>query len=396
MYRSQVAVKDCGFKLWKLAYELETIESKITENISLAASESITVDVPEFHKELDSECAKIKKAFRHQVVSFENENLVKRYFHFHQESLIDLINTIQANTQAGSGDQIFDPVVTKLSDLLTYLEEHFPEYFDLDMRMPTAAGSLIRLELNAFNETVTEKFRNINIDIGLIQLVKNTVDRFITDPTHVSFRTFYYFKFLRIQLANLRTDSTTETLDLIRLLMHCNYNEELFYQYFVRYIQWAVNKVASVNEKLDELAFYLKFANQETGLGHFAFNHLSVPVNIQIAEWVSQEVQYLKNKQQLSPVTLNAEDTISTEFKLNFDLSVSILAYLFRAFTETGVIQNKNTSELIRFLTKYAKTKRSESLSYESFRIKYYSVENGTKDAVKKMLQSVLNFINEN
>jgi hypothetical protein len=72
------------------------------------------------------------------------------------------------------------------------------------------------------------------------------------------------------------------------------------------------------------------------------------------------------------------------------------LAYLFRAFIETGVIQNKNTSELIRFLTKYVKTKRSESISQESFRIKYYSVESGTKDAVKKMLQTVLNFINKN
>jgi hypothetical protein len=85
-----------------------------------------------------------------------------------------------------------------------------------------------------------------------------------------------------------------------------------------------------------------------------------------------------------------------TDFKLNFDLSVSMLAYMFRAFTETGVIQNKNASELIRFLTKYAKTKRSESISYESFRIKYYSVESGTKDAVKKMLQSIINFINKN
>ena len=82
-----------------------------------------------------------------------------------------------------------------------------------------------------------------------------------------------------------------------------------------------------------------------------------------------------------------------SEFKLNFDISVSHLAFLFRAFIEAGVIQNKNTSELIRFLSKYVKTKKQESISFESFRIKYYSVESGTKDAVKKTLQSVLNFI---
>lgn len=379
-----------------MAYELETIESKINENIFLAASESISVDVPEFLKELDAECAKIKKAFRHQVVSFENDNLVKRYFHFHQESLIDLINTIQANTRAGSGDLLFDPIVIRLSDLLAYLEEHFPEYFDQDMKMPAAAGNSIVCELNTFAEVVSKKFQDVNVDIGLIQLIKNTVDQFLSQNSHISFRMFYYFKFLRIHVSNFKVDTTTETLDVIRLLMRCNFNEESFYQYFVRYIQWTINKVASLNEKLDELAFYLKFVNQESCTGSFAFNHLSAPVDIQIADWISQEIQYLKHKQQLSPISLNAEDAVPTDFKLNFDLSVSILAYLFRAFTETGVIQNKNASELIRFLTKYAKTKRSESISYESFRIKYYSVESGTKDAAKKMLQSVLNFINKN
>jgi hypothetical protein len=379
-----------------LAYELETIETKITANIFLAASESITVDLPEFLRDLDTECAKVKKAFRHQVVSFENENLVRRYFHFHQESLIDLINSIQANTRTGDEHQLKGSVVTRLSDLLVYVEEHFPEYFDQDMRMPSVFINSVADELNDFVESISEKFQNVNIDIGLTQLLKNAIDYFASHSKEVSFRMFYYFKFLRGHLASFQLDSATETIDLIRLLMHCNFNAESFYNYFVRYIQWTLNKVSSVNEKLDELAFYLKFANQESCTCSIGFNHHGTPINIQIADWISQEVQYLKQKQQLAPMTVSAEDAVPTDFKLNFDLSVSILAFLFRAFIETGVIQNKNTSELIRFLTKYVKTKRSESISYESFRIKYYSVENGTKDAVKKMLQSVLNFINKN
>lgn len=379
-----------------MAYELETIESKISANIFLAASESITVDVPEFLKELDTECAKVKKAFRHQVVSFENENLVKRYFHFHQESLIDLINTIQESSQASADDNLAGSIVTRLAELLGYLEEHFPEYFDLDMKMPSVSVRFVITELGDFNEAISQKFAGTNIDIGLIHLLKNTIDRISSDETRITFRTFYYLKFLKVHLSKFKIEPTTETLDLIRLLMHCNYNEETFYTYLVRYIQWAVNKGVTLNEKLDELAFYLKFANQELCSSTVAFNHLAAPINVQIADWISQEVQYLKHKQQLAPVTISAEDAVPTDFKLNFDLSVSILAFLFRAFIETGVIQNKNTSELIRFLTKYVKTKRSESISYESFRIKYYSVENGTKDAVKKTLQAVLNFINKN
>jgi hypothetical protein len=136
----------------------------------------------------------------------------------------------------------------------------------------------------------------------------------------------------------------------------------------------------------------LKFSNQELSNHAIAYHNQQTPISIQVSEWLSQEVMYLKAKQQLLP-TVSAEEITPSDFKLNFDLSVTHLAFLFRAFIESGVIQNKNTSELIRFLSKYVKTKKSESISSESFRIKYYSVESGTKDAVKKTLQSVLNYI---
>jgi hypothetical protein len=290
---------------------------------------------------------------------------------------------------------VVEPVVAKLSELLVYLEQHFPEYFDQDMKMPVVGMNIIVHELESFVSSLSEKFAHANIDIGLIELIKKAIEGYISSRA-ISFRTFYYLKFLRAHLTNLKIERDTETIDLIRILMHCNFNEESFYHYLLRYVQWAVNKASTINEKLDELAFYLKFSNQEVSVSSLSLNHLSAPINIQIAEWISQEVQYLKHKQQLTPITVNAEDAVTSEFKLNFDLSVSTLAYLFRAFIEAGVIQNKNASELIRFLAKYVKTKRSETISFESFRIKYYSVENGTKDAVKKTLQSVLNFINKN
>lgn len=90
------------------------------------------------------------------------------------------------------------------------------------------------------------------------------------------------------------------------------------------------------------------------------------------------------------------EEGPEKDFKVNFDLSVSQLAYLFKALIETGVIRNKNTSQLIRFLVKFVKTKKSESVSYDSFRMKFYNPESGTKDAVKKVLGSLLQYMSKN
>lgn len=377
-----------------MAYELENIESKISENISVAVSENLNFDVPEFLRELDQECSKVRKAFRHQVVTFENELLVKRYFHFHQESLIDLIDTLHTDTQ--TAHPFRECIIDRLSGLLNYLEEHFPEYFNQDMKLPIVAREQACKELSLFRDSMTLKFAAHNVDVGLVELLKNSLSDFTDGNEPISFRRFYYLPQLMGSVLNLTREGMpcSETIDLIRVLLHYNYNTQPFYSYLIKYFTWSVNKASLISEKLDQLAYYLKFSNQEYPIVGVAFDHHSPPINVQIAEWVSQEIQYLRCKRQLLS-TISAEEVVSSEFRFNFDLSVSQVAFLFRAFIEAGVIQNENTSELIRFLTKYVKTKRSESLSYESFRIKYYSVESGTKDAVKKVLQSVLNFISK-
>lgn len=376
-----------------MAYELENIESQISKNIQVAASENIEFDVPMFLEELDVECFKVKRAFRHQVVSFENERLIKRYFHFHQESLIDLINTLHTERQLNSG--FLQSVLDRLAGLLRYLEEHFPEYFNQDMKMPSIYEQSIKNELEGFNGLLSRKFNDTKADPILIGLVNNGFESYIKANVSLTFRQFYYLKLLRMNIEGLDAGSHFETIDLVRVMLHCNFNTDALYEYVLKYVRGKIEKALSIGEKLDLLSYYLKFVNQESSNQAIAFNHLQPAISTVISDWLTQELTYLKSKQQFLS-TMTAEEIVPTEFKLNFDLSVPHLAYLFRAFIETGVIQNKNTSELIRFLTKYVKTKRSESISCESFRIKYYSVESGTKDAVKKMLQTVLNFVNKN
>lgn len=378
-----------------MAYELENIEDRISKNISVAASENIEFDGPMFLQELDVECFKVKRAFRHQVVSFENERLIKRYFHYHQESLIDLIDSL--HTDGKVGNNILQSVLDRLAGLLHYLEQHFPEYFNQDMKMPLIYRETIQNESQDFINLISAKFTATNVDRALIDLIKHTINSHTDEKGSLTFRQFNYLKLLRLNIESIDTSQTNrlETMDLIKVLLHCNFNTESFHDYFLQYIRCSIEKFPTLGEKLDQLTFYLKFSNQESSNHAIAYDTKQSPISIQISEWLSQEVMYLKTKQQLLP-TIAAEEIMPPEFRLSFDLSVSHLAFLFRAFIETGVIQNKNTSELIRFLTKYAKTKRSESISYESFRIKYYSVENGTKDAMKKTLQAVLNFINKN
>ncbi len=148
---------------------------------------------------------------------------------------------------------------------------------------------------------------------------------------------------------------------------------------------------------MERLAFQLKTINQIPETTGLSFDPGFKPLRIQLSEWILEEVQFLERKRDLTTSSQVAEKEFAKkDFKLEFDMSVSQFAFFIKSFIETGVIRNKNISELIRFLARFVKTKRSENISYESFRIKYYNVENTTKDSVKSTLHSAIGFINSN
>lgn len=108
-------------------------------------------------------------------------------------------------------------------------------------------------------------------------------------------------------------------------------------------------------------------------------------------------MNFIEAKFRLNPIAnARSSEPALGDFKLTLDLSVAQLALLIKSFVETGVIQNKNISELIRFLSRFAVTKKSGSVSQESLRIKYYNVETGTKDSIRNMLHTAIGYINNN
>lgn len=181
------------------------------------------------------------------------------------------------------------------------------------------------------------------------------------------------------------------------LLNSINFNSTDYFKHYVARIQNQIAELGSDAERLEKLAFHYKIINQVQPIGGQVYDPNSKGIKIQLTEWISEEVQFLERKRDLTTASHIAEKEFTRkDFKLEFDMSVSQFAFFIKAFIETGVIQNKNISELIRFLARFVKTKRSENISYESFRIKYYNVESGTKDAVKNSLHSAIGFINSN
>lgn len=75
------------------------------------------------------------------------------------------------------------------------------------------------------------------------------------------------------------------------------------------------------------------------------------------------------------------------------DMSVAQTACMVRAFIEIGTFQNGELSQLIRLLVTIIKTKRSQNISVESFRMRYYNIEDNAWITVATRLRAIADYL---
>jgi hypothetical protein len=382
-------------KVLGLGYEFENIESQIGSVLALANSKKFKdEDSKTILDSITLECERVKKAFKQLVLSAEVEKRVRRCFHFHQEALTGLIDKTDESEKCRAA-VLLAAIRKLLVDLLDTFRDQFPEFFNYDARIPGCLAESTISELTQSADFLSAKFSATAIDPVLLDV---TLDSFKALEM-VSYRKVDYLRRLHQHLFGLDISVNDPNLlrqDLCKVLINCNYNTVKFFDYYTRSVKKSLINCETLSDRIDLVSWFLKECNQEQCLQKISFDPQLPPIHVQLGEWLTQELEYYREKQQLLSSVGLREDGLNKDFKLNFDLSVSQLAYLLKALIETGVLRNKNTSQLIRFLVKFVKTKKSESVSYDSFRMKFYNPESGTKDAVKKTLQSLLQYMNKN
>jgi hypothetical protein len=370
-----------GLRQRQLVYELLNIEKyvrliadgkKPTRSISLSKEEH-----------------RVLLAFRQQAFSINDEALLSRYFSLHQQSVLDLLNMLEPALLKGSKASV--ELQESLTRILSYLRVQFQEYFHFDYGLPKCLLEQSRKEATAVVERI--KAALLKETSGLLNLVVETITGSIAQDQWMTFGRINYIKILGCELEKVSNSFSEEIFaqNICKLLICLNFNSDRFFAFYIKRINNALLKCESLSERIEQLAYYYKICSQEQCSRKLSFCPECTPINVQLLEWITQELEFLRQKQQLS--VPSQQGSGNSDYKINFDLSVAQLACLFKVFTETSIVQNKNTSELIRFLAKFVKTKKAETVSFESLRIKFYDVESGTKDAVRKMLQSMLSYM---
>ncbi|HHP7240128.1 MAG TPA: hypothetical protein ACFCUD_00560 [Cyclobacteriaceae bacterium] len=79
--------------------------------------------------------------------------------------------------------------------------------------------------------------------------------------------------------------------------------------------------------------------------------------------------------------------------KIKVNLSVAQLAYIFKVLSDMKTIEPESVSDLIRFVTKNTSTPKAESISFDSFKARFYNPSHTTKQFFHDFIVKQLNYI---
>lgn len=374
-----------------MKYEFETIESLIRSAFDEKTRSSSSFEqFAQVRNAVASERDRIRNSF--VLITWQIQDATERscFVLYHQNRLTVLIDKLFRITETEKASKIAPEaffLYDLLEQILKHIEEELPDYFDLNSKAPESLRSRVLKSISSRKTGDSESLGDL--------CIKEIVTNLQTPTSKPSHKALKYAERLVESLYELLGKGASEE-DYQNLLVSLNFNSQLFLTYWIKRIRTELSGLESDAEKLERLALYLKELNQMYG-GSMAFIHTAKSIKTQVGEWILEEINFLERKLDLTtPTQVTEKEQFKRDFKLEFDMSVAQFAFFIKAFIETGVIQNKNISELIRFLAKFVKTKRSENISYESFRMKYYNVESATKDAVRNLLHTAIGFINSN
>lgn len=349
---------------------------------------------------LRKEQQRILIAYKKETLIQNDERLLFRFFSLHQQGLIQLLDRLYA-VQEDYFSIAKKPVVLNefrvvFLELVTEIEQQHSKYFNMGLTVPRHVSNAFREEVCKEMSIVNDTLKTGDIEDGLKELVTDIIET-ASKPGEMTFaRLGFYKTFARMQQQIRWYDRENKTLDdtIRSLMITLNFNSVQFINYFTNYLTRLFDQCETVSDQILMAAFQLKRIQQSAPIQNIAWEFGMPDVKTQIVEWLSYELDYLHTKAET--VTSDKTSSVSKDFKFKLDSSVSQLSYVIRILLETGIIQNGNTSELIRFITKFVSTKKSEAISFDSFRLKFYNPESGTKDAVKNTLQKLHGYIIRN
>jgi hypothetical protein len=229
-----------------------------------------------------------------------------------------------------------------------------------------------------------------------LDIVISVLSSLIQNSEKISFHKVLYLRRLvdEILIFNHQNKEEDFSAFVKQKLFYMNFNCESLVSCLTSAYEKEIEKIESVQDKIIQLAWYLKRVTQMPSQNDFQYNRHQKSLKDKVSNWIVEEMCYLEKRLLLSNIQIPIDKTNeSSGTKLQTSMSVPQLAYFLRILVEQEIIKYPSDKELLKFYAEHTSTKRAESISPESLRIKFYDIEDTTRDEVKSIIIRILNYI---
>jgi len=387
-------------------YELSKLEeiilvSMMPENFNRQAQKAASLK--KWQSEVSAEKERIQGQFLHELFNCENESRMQRYIYQHQEVLVKLVDNLYHYLLRGDAESLFHyPALknytsgyTAILDIteqfLFFIVHHFKKYCNPDLKITDRA----MVENIGPIKTILKKLKSVfnkhSIEKTLNEIVCTPLEEYISGVQVISYRRIEFMSHYKEALNGILDQPNLSADEIYKFLIRTNLNSVDFVHFFTKTLKANTRRIDGI-ASLD--AYYskqLKDINQIHHVRVTAYDPNLPDIREQICDWLSEEIYYLERKQQFDNHLPVVKEQSTTSGKVYTRLSVGNLSLAIKLLLDTGVIKNKNTTELMRMVARNFRTEKSEHISEDSLRNKVYNIESSAVNGMKDVIVGLLN-----
>lgn len=353
---------------------------------------------------LKMENQKIKKFNKEKVFKLKSNERIQQYIHQKQNALENLahrlikeINPVNASelyqfSNNYDKNDCFKIAYAYLEKLLHFIEKEYRNYLNLNSQIPNRSTLIKEFEIKNKLKEVKSKIKEGDCNCKLLTLVNEPLLKITTVNIQKKI-TYYEFnycsKYIIALHKKINLENGSETV-LKEFLFDLNFNSLQFFKYLTSEMHQELEKQENDLKKIDNLNQFLKNYNQKQSRNSLKFKPNLPPIKEQIISWIEEEIDYLTKKIKLETNQFSKEFSKEEKIKFLSGLSVAQLSYFFGILMDIGIIKHKNQTDIFRFIAENFKTSNTEKISVDSIKVKYYNVENATKNAIRKKITELI------
>ena len=296
-------------------------------------------------------------------------------------------------------EEILHFVLASLENIALFIEQYYLRHLNEEACIPYRSGKMNHSVLKEKINTVANGLLISNLHPKLLNILQSHLDRFrkYNLEEQITYKEFNYFNLFIDEFYELFNSTQEINEEIItEMLAHLNFNSLKLYNYRAEKIKSEINSIEDYDEKIKMFLHYLKIHNQIPNKSNMAFNPVWPSINIQISNWIEEEMNCLLKQNsltQLKQTDISSDKKVNT--KISTSLSVAQLCLLFKLMSDTGIINHPNQKDIFRFIADNFQTENANNISVSSISTKYYNVDLNTIEKLKDCLIKMLSELNQ-